>query len=163
MGWIMFRYFLKILLETCHVVGSPTINNPIFASMSDSSHESGDQNIFFFTWRAFTFLFYFLPGRIIILSSVSVMSSFGVLLLIHGTISSKVSYFIACITSEFGWIPSYKIIFLMRMLTLVMMIFPSSFLGVYCEVLIFTSHLFFASFYSMFFLWTFLPQSTKLN
>ena len=64
----------------------------------------------FFTWRVFTFLFYSLLGRIIILSSVSMMSSFGVLLilgstLIHGTISSKVSSFITCITSDFGWIP----------------------------------------------------------
>ena len=77
-------------LETCYVFGSPTVNKPIFASMSDSSRESGEQNIFFFTWRVFTFLFYFLPERIIILSSVSMISSFGVLLLlgsilIHGT------------------------------------------------------------------------------
>ena len=84
------------------------------------------------------------PWRIIILINVSMMFYFGVpillgSILIHGTISSKVSYFIACITSELRWIPSYKIIFLMRMLTLVMMIFPSSFPRVYCESLIFTS------------------------
>ena len=147
----MFGYFLKRCLKSCHVFGSPTVNKPIFSSMSDSSRESEDQNIFIFT-----FLFYPLPWRIIILSSVSMMSSFRFPLLlgsilIHGTISIKVSYFTACITSEFGWV------FLMRMLTLVMMNFLSSFLGVYYESLVFTSHLLFLSCYSSFFLRTFFP------
>ena len=95
--------------------------------------------------------------RIIILSCVSMMYSFGVLLLlgstlIHGKTSRKVSSFITFITSEFGWILSYRIVFLVRMLTLVMMIFPSSFPGVYCESLIFTSHIFFLSCYLSLFL-----------
>ena len=112
---------------------APVSINQSLLPWVDSSHESEDQNIFFFTWRVFTFLFYFLPGRIIILSNVSMMSSFGVPLLlgsiiILGIVFIKVSYFIACITSDSGWIPSHKFIFLMRMLTLVMMTFSLPFL-----------------------------------
>ena len=143
--------------------GRTSIYNPIIASMCDISHESGNQNIFFITWRIFTFIFGLLCGRFIILCSMSMMSSLVVFILVKfsfafRTISFKESYFITSITSE--------LIFLVgRVLTfrMMMMMVPSGFLRLNCESLIFNSCLFFLSCYLSFFLWAFFPNSVELG
>ena len=147
--------------------GSPTIYEPIIASMYDSSCESRNQNILFITWKIFTFLFDSLSRRFIILCSVRMMYSFVLLFvtftLIYKTISRKVSSLVTCKASVFRYIStrSSRVIFLVRMLTFGMMIVPYDLLGVYHESLIFISHLVFSRYYSSFFLWAFLPHPTK--
>ena len=139
------------------MLGSPTIHEPIIASMCDSSRESGNQNIFFITGRVF--FSDSLTWRFIILCNVSMMSySVSLLLLratfVFGIVSGDVSFLIACKASDTRKISvKYsRVVFLVRVITFVMMIVCSSFLGVYCEILIFTSHLFFSGYYSIFFL-----------
>ena len=128
--------------------GSPTVYKPIIASMCNVSHESGNQNIFFIT-----FMYDSLCGRFIILCNMSMMSYLVSLLLVRDifvsrTFSSIVSFLVTCITSDSRQIFSS----VMKVLTFGVMRNSSSFLGVYRESLIFTSQLFFSSFYSSFFL-----------
>ena len=153
----MFGKFHKGFLESYHMFGSPTINEPIIASMCNNSCEGINNNIFFFTRRIFTCFFGFLSGRFIILYSVSMMSFLSSLLIVRDifvnrTFSSIVSFLVTCIASDSRqiFIRSSNITFLVRKLTFV--IFCSTTIEVYYESLIFTSHLFFSSFYSSFFL-----------
>ena len=153
--WLMFGKLHKGFLESCHMFGSPTFYKTINASMCDVSRESGNQNIFFITWRIFTFLLNSLCGMFIVFCSMSMMYSLVVFLLVgvsfvSSTISGKVSYFITSITFEWSFSGG-------RMLTFRMMMVPSILLGLYYESLIFTSHLFFSSYYSSFILWAFFP------
>ena len=145
--------------------GSTTVYKPIIASMCDSSRESRNPNIFFIT-----FLFDSLYGRFIILCSVSMMSSFVVLLLLRATfvsgiVSGDVSFLLTCKESVFRYVSVRfsRFIFLVRMLTFWMMIVPYAFIGVYSESLIITSNIFLSGYYSSFFLWAFLPQSTEVD
>ena len=151
------------------MLGSPTIYEPIIASMCNSSCEDRNQNILFFTRRIFTFFFGSLSRRFIILYSVSMMSFIASLLLVRATFvsrkcSRKVSFLVTCIASDFRQISaiSFRVIFLVRMLTFGIMIVLPYFIGVYCERLIFTSHIFFSEYYSSFFLWEFLPRYTEV-
>ena len=145
------------------MLGSPTVYEPIIASMCDISHESENQNIFFITWRIMTFLLVSLWGRFIIFCSMSMMFSLVFFLLVRvslvsSTISGKVPYFITSITSELRFLVG-------RVLTLRMMMImvPSGFVGLNCESLIFTSHLFFSSCYPSLFLWAFFPRSVEFD
>ena len=126
--------------------GSSTIDKRITSSMCNVSCESGNQNIFFIT-----LLLVSLCGRFIIFCNMSMMSSLVFFLLVRisfvsRTICGIVSYLITSITSELSFIAG-------RMLTFrIMMMAPFVFLGLNCESLIFTSHIFFSSCYLRFFL-----------
>ena len=140
---------------------SPTIYKPIIASLCNVSRERGNQNIFFIT-----FMSDFLCGRFIILYSMSMMSSLVSLLLmrdifISRTFSSIVSFLVTCITADSRQI--FSSVIFVEVLTSGVMRTSSGFLGVYHEILIFTSHLFFSSCYSSFFLREFFPYSTELD
>ena len=90
------------------MLGIPTIYEPVISSMCNSPREGRNQNILFITWRIFSFFFDSLPERFIFLCGVSMIYSFGVLLLVGSTsisqtISGKASFLITCITSEFRY------------------------------------------------------------
>ena len=130
------------------MLGSPTTYDPIISSMCDSSCEGRDQHIFFITLRTITVLFDSLLGTLIRLCSMSMMSFLVSLPLVRSifvsrTISCKVSSFITCIENELRQIFRHSdVTLLVRVLTSMMVC--SAFLGLYCENLIFTSHLFFS-------------------
>ena len=71
------------------------------------------------------------------------------------------SFLVTCITSDSRQI--FPSVIFMKGLTSGVMRTSSGFLGVYCESLIFTSHIFFSSCYPSFFVRTFFPHSTELD
>ena len=119
--------------------------------MCDVSCESGNQNIFFITWRIITILFDSLLGRLIIFYSMSMMSFLVYLPLVRSIfvsriIACKVSSFITCKANVLRQIfVRFSSVFLpVRVLTFVMVC--STFIGLYCESLIFTSYFLFLFF-----------------
>ena len=106
------------------MLGSSTVHQPIISSMGSGSCKSWDQNLFFITWRIFS---YSLACEFIILCNMCMMPLLLVRLggsFVSGTISWEVAFLITCVASKICIVLPWSMILLEFLGSYVRVILP---------------------------------------